>query len=92
MITKSQIAKIARETKSLHSEGLGNQLAIFADGSISEQSSRQSLTCFLHSDGSRTYPLCWISTPQTRRSTEEIIRYAEEQDRIAEKFAVEESR
>lgn len=89
-ISNKQIAVIAKESKQLSRNGCGIQLAIFADGSTSFQPSRQSLTCFIADDGSRTYPLCWLSFPQpiagvrdiVRQAEQDAIRQAEYQDRI----------
>lgn len=75
-ITNKQIAAIARESKELSSNGLGNQLAIFADGHTSMQPSRQFMALVGY-DGTRIYPLCWLGFPQTRKAVEQIVRMAE---------------
>jgi hypothetical protein len=78
MISESQIAAIAQESKDLSPNGYGLQLAVMPNGSTSLQPSQNSLICFTdNSTGERTYPLCWISAPETRTGVEEMIREAE---------------
>ena len=71
-ITNKQIAAIARASKSLSAEGLGNVLYVFDDGTFTEETA--SFTCLLHGD-ERIYPALRFKYPQTAQAVREEIAY-----------------
>ncbi len=74
MITSRQVAAIARATKSLHPQSLGNRILVWPDGSHSEACGPNDVTCLLSADGTRTYPLARLSHPMTRREVADTLR------------------
>jgi hypothetical protein len=66
-ITKTQINKIARATKTYcHRNGYGMQIVVFADGSYQEAFSSNDVIARRANDGGWEYPILRLSVPCTR--------------------------
>lgn len=76
-MTQKHINAIARATKSLHPQGMGNRIVVFADGSYMEAVSDNDVIGRGNGSGGWDYRIAIFHLPQTRASVAEVIGRAE---------------